>query len=75
MCGIAHPVGVDVAKPLHKTSSLSSVLDDLLSLARSCVIHKAVRGNLQPSDHAPVSVELDWPPVEDDLDDDNDVFR
>jgi len=49
--------------------------DDLLGLAKSCVIHKAVRGNLQPSDHAPVSVELDWPPAEDDLDDDNDVFR
>lgn len=49
--------------------------DDLLGLAKSCVIHKAIRGNLQPSDHAPVSVDLDWPPTEDDLDEDDDVFR
>ena len=49
--------------------------DDLLGLAKSCVIHKAVRGNLQPSDHAPVSVDLDWPPADDDLDEDDDVFR
>ncbi|MAV10438.1 MAG: exodeoxyribonuclease III [Synechococcus sp. MED850] len=38
--------------------------DDLLELARSCTIHKHVRGNTQPSDHAPVSVDLDWPPAE-----------
>ena len=44
--------------------------DELLGLARSCVIHKHVRGNDQPSDHAPVSVDLDWPPAEDDSDDD-----
>jgi len=44
--------------------------DELLGLARSCVIHKHVRGNDQPSDHAPVSVDLDWPPTEDDGDDD-----
>ena len=44
--------------------------DELLGLARSCVIHKHVRGNDQPSDHAPVSVDLDWPPAEDDGDDD-----
>ena len=43
--------------------------DELLGLARSCVIHKQVRGNDQPSDHAPVSVDLDWPPTEDDGDD------
>lgn len=40
--------------------------DELLGLARSCRIHKDVRGNTQPSDHAPVTVELDWPPAEDD---------
>ena len=40
--------------------------DELLGLARSCVIHKGMRGNQQPSDHAPVSVDLDWPPTDDD---------
>jgi exodeoxyribonuclease-3 len=30
------------------------------------VIHKQVRGNDKPSDHAPVSVDLDWPPSDDD---------
>ena len=40
--------------------------EELLGLARSCVIHKGMRGNPQPSDHAPVSVDLDWPPSEDD---------
>ena len=40
--------------------------DELLGLARSCVIHKGMRGNQQPSDHAPVSVDLDWPPADDD---------
>ena len=49
--------------------------DDLLGLAKSCVIHKQVRGNAQPSDHAPVMVDLDWPPAEDDDDEDNDFFR
>jgi len=44
--------------------------DELLGLARSCVIHKGVRGNDQPSDHAPVSVDLNWPPAEDVSDDD-----
>ena len=39
--------------------------DELMGLARSCTIHKQVRGNPQPSDHAPVSVDLDWPPAED----------
>jgi exodeoxyribonuclease-3 len=27
-----------------------------------------VRGNDKPSDHAPVSVDLDWPPSDDDED-------
>ena len=42
--------------------------NELLGLARSCVIHKGMRGNQQPSDHAPVSVDLDWPPTDDDGD-------
>ena len=49
--------------------------DELLGLAKSCVIHKQVRGNAQPSDHAPVMVDLDWPPAEDDDDEDDDFFR
>ena len=39
--------------------------DELLALATGCVIHKATRANLQPSDHAPVVVNLAWPPVGD----------
>ena len=42
--------------------------DDLLGSARSCVIDKQERGREQPSDHAPVVVDLCWPP-EDDADD------
>ena len=42
--------------------------EDLLGLARSCVIHKQERGKEQPSDHAPVVVDLCWPP-EDEEDD------
>ena len=48
--------------------------DDLMGLARSCIIHKQVRGNNQPSDHAPVSVDLEWPPAEDDEAPDGDLF-
>ncbi|KEF41220.1 MAG: exodeoxyribonuclease III [Cyanobium sp. CACIAM 14] len=36
--------------------------DQLLACATGCVIHKAVRGNDQPSDHAPVVAHLAWPP-------------
>jgi exodeoxyribonuclease-3 len=36
--------------------------EQLLACATGCVIHKAVRGNDQPSDHAPVVVHLAWPP-------------
>lgn len=35
---------------------------DLLDLASGCLIHKEQRGNPQPSDHAPVVVNLAWPP-------------
>jgi exodeoxyribonuclease-3 len=31
-----------------------------------------VRGKEKPSDHAPVSVDLDWPPSDDDDNDDGD---
>lgn len=36
--------------------------EELLACATGCVIHKGVRGNAQPSDHAPVVVHLAWPP-------------
>ena len=41
------------------------VSDDLLGSARSCVIDKQERGREQPSDHAPVVVDLCWPPEDD----------
>lgn len=43
--------------------------EDLLSCATGCVIDKAPRGNTQPSDHAPVVVNLIWPPEENEQDD------
>ncbi len=45
--------------------------EELLACATGCVIHKGVRGNVQPSDHAPVVVHLAWPP-EDGADGDED---
>ena len=45
---------------------------ELLELATGCLIHKATRGNPQPSDHAPVVVNLAWPPEGDDGEDDPD---
>ena len=44
--------------------------EELLACATGCVIDKQPRGNVQPSDHAPVVVNLAWPPEEED-DDDN----
>ena len=46
--------------------------EELMDCATGCVIHKATRGNEQPSDHAPVVVNLVWPPEEDDDDDEDD---
>ncbi|MFM7754089.1 MAG: exodeoxyribonuclease III [Cyanobium sp.] len=45
---------------------------ELLELATGCLIHKATRGNPQPSDHAPVVVNLAWPPAGDENEDDPD---
>ena len=36
--------------------------EQLLDCATGCVIHKQTRANQQPSDHAPVVVNLAWPP-------------
>ncbi|MFQ6538029.1 MULTISPECIES: exodeoxyribonuclease III [Aphanothece] len=44
--------------------------EDLLACATGCVIHKATRGNDQPSDHAPVVVNLAWSAGQDDEDGD-----
>ncbi|MEB3316566.1 MAG: exodeoxyribonuclease III [Cyanobacteriota bacterium] len=42
-------------------------LDALLQrCATGCVIHQSLRGQPQPSDHAPVVVRLAWPPEDDD---------
>jgi exodeoxyribonuclease III len=40
--------------------------DDLLPCATGCVIDRGPRGNQQPSDHAPVVVNLAWPPEDED---------
>ena len=38
--------------------------EELLNNAKSCVIDKKIRGNIQPSDHVPVMVDIHWPPEE-----------
>ncbi len=43
--------------------------EELVELATGCVIHRQLRGNPQPSDHAPVVVHLAWPPPDDGEDD------
>ncbi|MCX5939511.1 MAG: exodeoxyribonuclease III [Cyanobium sp. LacPavin_0818_WC50_MAG_67_9] len=45
--------------------------EELLDCATGCVIHKATRGNEQPSDHAPVVVNLVWPPEDGDEEDED----
>jgi exodeoxyribonuclease III len=42
--------------------------DQLLGCATGCVIDRTPRANLQPSDHAPVVVNLAWPPADDEQD-------
>ena len=37
---------------------------ELRDHALGCTIHAQLRGNLQPSDHAPVIINLAWPPPE-----------
>tara|TARA_Y100001968_G_C19401642_1_gene741345 strand:+ start:1073 stop:1909 length:837 start_codon:yes stop_codon:yes gene_type:complete len=38
--------------------------ETLINNAKSCQIHKNVRGLVKPSDHAPVVVEINWPAIE-----------
>jgi exodeoxyribonuclease-3 len=40
--------------------------EDLVDCATGCVIDKNPRGNIQPSDHAPVVVNLAWEEIEED---------
>ncbi len=40
--------------------------EELIMQAKSCLIEKRVRGNEKPSDHAPVLVDINWPPFEED---------
>jgi exodeoxyribonuclease-3 len=42
---------------------------ELREHALGCTIHAQLRGNLQPSDHAPVIINLAWPPEEEDSED------
>jgi len=42
---------------------------ELRDHALGCTIHAGVRGNMQPSDHAPVTINLAWPPEEEDYED------
>ena len=37
---------------------------ELVDNLKGCTIHKKSRGNIKPSDHAPVIVEINWPPDE-----------
>lgn len=43
--------------------------DELLPCATGCLIDRGPRGNVQPSDHAPVVVNLAWPPADGEGDD------
>ncbi|KGG12908.1 MULTISPECIES: exodeoxyribonuclease III [Prochlorococcus] len=45
---------------------------ELVDNVKSCVIHKKTRGNIKPSDHAPVIVDINWPP--DEIYDEDDHF-
>lgn len=45
--------------------------EELVELATGCVIHRDQRGHEKPSDHAPVVINLAWPPP-DDAEDDGD---
>jgi len=47
---------------------------ELRDLALGCTIHARLRGNVQPSDHAPVVVSLAWPPAEEEDDEDEVQF-
>ncbi len=42
---------------------------ELIENSKSCMIFKKARANSRPSDHAPVLVEINWPPSEEEEED------
>ncbi len=48
---------------------------ELLSRANCCYINKEVRGNEKPSDHAPVIVDLNWPPNEEEEEENDEAMN
>ncbi len=49
--------------------------EELISRSKSCEIHKDQRGNIQPSDHAPVLVDIDWGIGDEEVEnEENDIF-
>ena len=48
--------------------------EELTEISKGCSIHKEVRGNEKPSDHAPVMVDLEWPPNEEEIEEEIDFF-
>ena len=48
--------------------------DELLKRAKSCEIHKNQRGNIQPSDHAPVVVDINWTEEESPEEEEDNIF-
>ncbi len=47
--------------------------EELIQHAKSCSIHKKSRGNVQPSDHAPVLAEIAWPYLEEEEEDEEQI--
>ncbi len=47
---------------------------ELIENSKSCMIFKKARANSRPSDHAPVLVEINWPPSEEEEEEDTYVF-
>jgi len=63
--------GYEVHGIKRRSSSLNTgridhiyLCEELIKQAKSCIIDKKVRGNIKPSDHAPVVAEISWPPSE-----------
>ncbi len=46
--------------------------EELINNSKSCIIHKKTRGNVQPSDHAPVLVDFHWSEEEEEIQEEND---
>ena len=48
--------------------------NELIDQAISCMIFKKTRGHSQPSDHAPVMVDIQWPPEEEEIESEFSLF-